>query len=155
ALRDAAEAEKQLRRLEELRTDDADQSPEAKKRRAEAEQLLKDSQDAIDRVQQIQAEIEASVGKNADSGLRVQAARVKNALRANGLSDPLVRDRMEQVKKELDELAGNELPNIEERLTAEHKQAELQDPAAWERHKAELKKEAEAAEREADKAEAK
>ena len=57
------------------------------------------------------------------------------ALRANGMKNSPVRDRMERVDQELNRLAENELQQIDPRLTAAMKEAELLDPKNKEQRK--------------------
>jgi hypothetical protein len=120
--------------------------------KAEEAKPLMDAKDAaMAKLRDAQAEIAKGLGREETDGLRAQAGRVKNAVRANGLPDAGLRDRMDRVKKELDELADNELPGIDEQLTQMDKQAakELADKAALRRNRELLKKEADEKEKRA------
>ena len=135
ALKQAEEAEHRLKRVEKIQPKDDDQSEDAKKQREEVEKLQKEISDELQQAQQLQKEIQEGVG-NRDEGVRARSSRVLEALRANGMKDSPVRDRMELVGKELDRLADNELQQIDPRLTAAMKEAELLDPKNKEQRKA-------------------
>jgi hypothetical protein len=127
ALAHAEEAERRLKRVEKIQPKEADPSEEAKKQRAEVEKLQKEIDDELHQAQQLQKEIQEGVGDRKE-GVRSQAARILEALRANGMQSSPVRDRMERVEQELKRLAENELQQIDPRLTAAMKEAELLDP---------------------------
>ena len=148
ALKQAEEAEHRLKRVEKIQPKDDDQSADAKKQREEVEKLQKEIADELQQAQQLQKEIQEGVG-NRDEGVRAQASRVLEALRANGMQDSPVRDRMERVGKELDRLADNELQQIDPRLTAAMKEAELLDPKNKEQRKAFKEEQARDSERQA------
>ncbi len=148
ALKQAEEAEHRLKRVEKIQPKDDDQSDEAKKQREEVEKLQKEIDDELRQAQQLQKEIQEGVG-NHDEGVRAQAARVLEALRANGMTNSPVRDRMERVDQELNRLADNELQQIDPRLTAAMKEAELLDPKNKEQRKAFKEEQARDSERQA------
>jgi len=148
ALKQAEEAEHRLKRVEKIQPKDDDQSADAKKQREEVEKLQKEIADELQQAQQLQKEIQEGVG-NRDEGVRAQASRVLEALRANGMQDSPARDRMERVGKELDRLADNELQQIDPRLTAAMKEAELLDPKNKEQRKAFKEEQARDSERQA------
>ena len=127
ALAQAVEAEHRLKRVEKIQPKEADQSKEAKEHRAEVEKLQKEIDDELHQAQQLQKEIQEGVGDKQE-GVRSQAARVLEALGANRVQSSPVRDRMLRVEQELDRLAENELQQIDPRLTAAMKEAELLDP---------------------------
>jgi hypothetical protein len=135
ALRHAQEAESRLKRVEKIQPKEDDQSAEAKKQREEIEKLQKEIDDELRQAQQLQKEIQEGVGDNKE-GVRGQAARVLESLRANDLQNSPARDRMERVQRELERLADNELRQIDPRLTAALKEAELLDPKNKEQRKA-------------------
>jgi hypothetical protein len=135
AQRHTEEAEHRLRRVEKIQPKEDDQSADAKKQREEIEKLQKEIDDELRQAQQLQKEIQEGVGDNKE-GVRAQAARVLESLRANDMRTSPARDRMERVQRELERLADNELRQIDPRLTAALKEAELLDPKNKEQRKA-------------------
>ncbi|HBI45790.1 MAG TPA: hypothetical protein DDY78_23495, partial [Planctomycetales bacterium] len=135
AQRHAEEAEHRLRRVEKIQPKEVDQSADAKKQREEIEKLQKEIDDELRQAQQLQKEIQEGVGDNKE-GVRAQAARILESLRANDMRTSPARDRMERVQRELERLADNELRQIDPRLTAALKEAELLDPKNKEQRKA-------------------
>jgi hypothetical protein len=135
AQRHAEEAEHRLKRVEKIQPKDDDQSADAKKQREEIEKLQKEIDDELRQAQQQQKEIQEGVGDNKE-GVRAQTARVLESLKANDMKSSPARDRMERVQRELERLADNELRQIDPRLTAALKEAELLDPKNKEQRKA-------------------
>ncbi len=131
----AEEAEHRLKRVESIQPKEDDQSADAKKQREEIEKIQKEIDDELRHAQQLQKEIQEGVGDNKE-GVRAQAARVLESLKANDMRSSPARDRMERVQRELDRLADNELRQIDPRLTAALKEAELLDPKNKEQRKA-------------------
>jgi hypothetical protein len=127
ALAQAEEAEHRLKRVENLQPKEGDQSEDANKRRSEVDKLQKEIDDELHQAQQLQKEIQEGVG-NKQEGVRSQASRILEALRANGMQSSPVQDRMKRVEDELERVADNELQQIDPRLTAAIKEAELLDP---------------------------
>ena len=134
ALKQADDAEHKLKRVEAIQPKEDDQSADAKKQREEVEKLQKQIDDDLRQAQQWQKEIQEGVG-NHNEGVRAQASRLLEALRANDMQNAPAHDRMERVGKELDRLADNELQQIDPRLTAAMKEAELLDPKNKEQRK--------------------
>jgi hypothetical protein len=148
----AQEAERNLKKVEKIQPKEDDQSDEAKKNRAEVEKLQKDVGDELLQAQQLQKEIQEGVGDRRE-GVRAEAARVLEALKANGMQNSPARDRMDRIEQELDRIAENELKQIDPKLTAAMKEADLLDPKNKEQRKALKEEEARDLDRQATEAE--
>jgi hypothetical protein len=152
ALQQADEAERRLKKVEKIQPKEDDQSDAAKKQRAEVEKLQKEIGDELHAAQQLQKEIQEGVGDRQE-GVRAQAARILESLRSNGMQNSPAADRMDRVEQELDRLAENELQQIDPKLTAAMKEAELLDPKNKEQRKALKEEQARTLEQQAREAE--
>src|SRR5262249_2253264 len=107
--------------------------------------------------EQTQQQMHERVGDDKE-GLRAEVDRVLETLKQNQIQNSAIKERMQDVQRELDRLADNELTPIEERLAAARKEAELNDRKSRAENKAaqqklaqELTEKANAAKKEADK----
>jgi hypothetical protein len=82
--------------------------------------------DKLMEAEQVQKQVQARIGAREDEGLRAELDRLRHMMRDNKLPPSGTRDRIEMIKGELDRLARERLPQIEQRLadaSKEHKDA--------------------------------
>lgn len=117
--------EQELVKLREKEREAIQKVLEAEKRLKRGEQLTQDEQARLLEAEQLQQQIHEQIGKE-DKGLRAEVSRIQETLKQNGLDHSAVRERMTDVARELERLSKRELERIEDRLTAARLQSERQ-----------------------------
>jgi len=86
--------------------------------------LRPETLDKLLEAEQVQKQVQARVGAKEDEGLRAELERLKQMMRDNKLPPSNTQDRVQMFKNELDRLAREKLPQVEQRLadaSKEHK----------------------------------
>jgi len=78
--------------------------------------LRPETLDKLLEAEQVQKQIQGRVGPREDEGLRAELERLKQMIADNKLPPSGTRDRIQMLKSELDRLARQRLPRIEQRL---------------------------------------
>jgi hypothetical protein len=165
--REAQQAENEAQRLldealteEEKagKTDDQDEKKahqdKAAELRAKAQEKAKQANELkkqaaeFAEAMELQQQVREKVGKE-NEGLRAEIERLRETLKQNGLEKSSAMERANQVKRELERLAEQELDRVEPKLAEAKRAADLQDPAARQERANELENRAKQAENEA------
>jgi hypothetical protein len=78
--------------------------------------LTPDTQDKLLEAEQVQKQVQGRIGAREEEGLRAELERLKQMLADNKLPSSGTQDRVQAIKNELDRLARERLPKIEQRL---------------------------------------
>ena len=78
--------------------------------------LAPDTQDKLLEAEQVQKQVQGRIGARDDEGLRAELDRLKQMMADNKLPASGTQDRVQAIKNELDRLAREMLPKIEQRL---------------------------------------
>lgn len=139
-------------RLREKEREALKKVEEVEKKLRKGEKLTPEDMEKLVQAEQLQQQIRERVGDRKE-GLRADVQRLRETLAQNGQRNSAARDRMDMVAKELERLAEKELEEIEPKLTAARKMAELLDEKTRAERASDLEKKAREAEREAKAAE--
>src|SRR5262249_53050701 len=115
---DEADKKKHQEKAKELRKKSEEEAKKAEELRKQAQQV----QDASD----IQQQIDRKIGDDKE-GLRADVERLKDTLKQNGMEKSAAMDRLNTNSQELDRLAEQELPQIEQKLSSAQKAEQMQD----------------------------
>jgi hypothetical protein len=118
--------QQELIRLREWQEQALKKVIEAEQEWRQTGKLRPETLDKLLEAEQIQKQIQARVGAREDEGLRAELDRLRQVMRDNKLPPSGTRDRIDLLKSELDRLATQPLPQIEQRLadaSKEHKDA--------------------------------
>jgi hypothetical protein len=146
--KDQARVQQELLRLREKEREALGKVREAENRIKTGEKLQPEDLEKLIQAEQTQQEIRERVGDPRE-GLRAEVARILEAVRQNDMQNSAVRDRMEDVRRELGRLAEKELQQIEPQLTTARKTAEMQDEKAIVERRAALEQQAKQTEQQA------
>jgi uncharacterized integral membrane protein len=143
-----ANIQQELVRLRETEREALRKVTEVESRLKKGEKPTPEDQEKLLQAEQLQQQIRERVGDEKE-GLRAELKRIRETLKQNGMEKTAVQERMNDVSREMDRLAENELQQIEPRLTNARKLAELLEEKVREERKAQLEGRAKEGEREA------
>jgi hypothetical protein len=146
--KEQARVQQELMRLREKEREAIGKVREGENRLKKGEKLNPEDIEKLIQAEQSQQQIRERVGDRKE-GLRAEVTRILEAVRQNALENSAVRDRMEDVSRELGRLAENELQQIEPRLTNARQTAEAQAEQSQAARKNQLEQRARQAEQEA------
>jgi hypothetical protein len=130
-----AKVQQELLRLREKEREALKLVTEVENKLKKGEKLTEDDFAKLLQAEQTQQQLHERVGDD-QQGLRAEVARVLQTLKQNQLQNSAVKERMQDVQRELDRLAANELEPIEQRLAQARKEAELNDEKSRAENKA-------------------
>jgi hypothetical protein len=142
-----ANVQQELLRLREKEREAMQKVTEVENRLKKGDKVTPEDQEKLLQAEQLQQQIRERIGTEKE-GLRAELTRILETLKQNGMEKTAAQERMNDVGRELERLAENELEQIEPRLTNARQLAELLDEKVREERKAQLDIRARAAEQE-------
>ena len=111
-----AQIQQELIRLREWQEQALKKVIEAEQEWRATGKLRPETLDKLLEAEQVQKQVQARVGGKEDEGLRAELDRLKQMMRDNKLPPSGTQDRIQMLKSELDRLARERLPQIDQRL---------------------------------------
>ena len=109
---DQGKLQKELVRLLEQERQAIKKQANARLDLLEKDKLDREDLDKLTQVEQLQQQIRERIGKTKDEGLRAEAQRLRQTLKDNKQPRSATQERLDDLAKELDRLANEELDEI-------------------------------------------